>query len=60
MKVAKDKKNEGRYCTVEESLIQSFKEVKLMRAGLMPQKPWAVFEKEVRELVEKVKNGESD
>ena len=56
MKAAKDKKNEGRYCTVEESLIQSFKEVKLMRAGLMPQKPWAVFEKEVRELAEKVKN----
>lgn len=59
MKAAKDKKNK-RYCTVEESLIQSFKEVKLMRAGLMPQKPWAVFEKEVRELAEKVKSGESD
>ena len=58
MKVAKDKKNEGRYCTVEESLIQSFKEVKLMRAGVMPQKPWEQTKAEVEEYIEKVRNGE--
>ena len=57
MKVAKDKKNK-RYCTVEESLIQSFKEMKLMRAGLMPQKPWEQTKAEVEEYIEKVRNGE--
>ncbi len=60
MVATKNEKSEERYCTVEESLIQSFKEVKLMRAGLLPQKPWDVFEKEMRELAEKVKNGEAD
>ena len=57
MKAAKDKQN-NRYCTVEESLIQSFKEVKLMRAGLMPQKPWEQTKAEVEESIEKVRNGE--
>lgn len=51
MNATKNKKLEERYCTVEESLIQSFKEVKLMRAGLMPQKSWDMFEKEMREFV---------
>lgn len=60
MSEIKNKTIEDRYCTVEESLIQSFKEVKLMRAGRMPQKPWNIFEKEMRELAEKVRNGESD
>lgn len=60
MIATKDKKIEERYCTVEESLIQSLKEVKLMQSGLMPKKPWDVFEKEMREFVEKVKSGETD
>lgn len=60
MNATKDKIIEERYCTVEESLIQSFKEVKLMQAGLMPKKPWDVFEREMREFVEKVKSGEID
>lgn len=58
MNATKNKSIGDRYCTVEESLIQSFKEVKLMRAGILPQKPWDVFEKEMRELAEKVRNGE--
>lgn len=60
MTTTKNKNIEDRYCTVEESLIQSLKEVKLMQAGLMPKKPWDVFEKEMREFVEKVKSGETD
>ncbi len=58
MVVTKETENIERYCTVEESLIQSFKEVKLMEAGLLPKKSWAQFEKEMRELAERVKNGE--
>lgn len=29
-----------RYCTVEESMIESFKEVKLMREGKLPKRSW--------------------
>jgi hypothetical protein len=34
-----------RYCTVEESLIESCKQMKLMREGKIPKKTW----KECRE-----------
>lgn len=60
MTAAKNKSVEERYCTVEESLVQSFKEVNLMRAGILPQKQWNVFEREMRELAEKVKSGKAD
>lgn len=58
MNATKNKKLEERYCTVEESLIQSFKEVKLMRAGLMPQKSWSQTKAEVEEYIARMKNGE--
>lgn len=32
-----------RYCTVQESMIKSFKEVKLMREGKLPKKSWKDF-----------------
>ncbi len=32
-----------RYCTVQESIIESFKEVKLMREGKLPKKSWIDF-----------------
>lgn len=35
-----------RYCTVQESIIESFKEVKLMREGKLPKKSWKDFMKE--------------
>lgn len=34
---------EERYCTVQESIIESFKEVKLMREGKLPKKSWKDF-----------------
>lgn len=35
-----------RYCTIQESIIESFKEVKLMREGKLPKKSWKDFMKE--------------
>ena len=32
-----------RYCTIQESVIESFKEVKLMREGKLPKKSWKDF-----------------
>ena len=32
-----------RYCTVQKSMIESFKEVKLMREGKLPKKSWKDF-----------------
>lgn len=32
-----------RYCTIQESIIESFKEVKLMREGKLPKKSWKDF-----------------
>ena len=32
-----------RYCTIQESIIKSFKEVKLMRDGKLPKKSWKDF-----------------
>ncbi len=60
MFATKNEKSEERYCTVEESLIQSFKEVKLMRAGLLPKRSWEQTKAEVEEYIERVKNGEED
>jgi len=60
MVATKETENIERYCTVEESLIQSFKEVKLMEAGLLPKKSWAQAKAEVEEYIERVKNGEED
>lgn len=32
-----------RYCTIQESIIESFKEVKLIREGKLPKKSWKDF-----------------
>lgn len=32
-----------RYCTIHESIIESFKEVKLMREEKLPKKSWRDF-----------------
>lgn len=32
-----------RYCTIQESIIESFKEVKLMQEGKLPKKSWKDF-----------------
>ena len=32
-----------RYCTVQESIVESFKEVKLMREGKLPKMSWKDF-----------------
>ena len=58
MTTTKDKIIEERYCTVEESLIQSFKEEKLMQAGLMPKKTWKQTKAEVEEYIARVRNDE--
>ena len=48
--------NDERYISIEESIIQSLKEVKLMQAGLMPKHTWdelkAELEKEFAEELE--------
>ncbi|MDD5935549.1 MAG: hypothetical protein PUC65_08340 [Clostridiales bacterium] len=44
-----------RPCTVQESLIQSCKEVKLMQEGKLPKKTWKEFYEE-----RKKKNGGAD
>ena len=58
MTTIKNKNIEERYCTVEESLIQSLKEVKLMQSGLMPKKPWKQTKAEVEEYIARVRNDE--
>ncbi|MCM1049051.1 MAG: hypothetical protein NC433_11590 [Clostridiales bacterium] len=37
-----------RYCTIQESIIESFKEVQLMREGKLPKKSWRDFMNEHR------------
>ena len=44
---------DGRYCTVQESIIESFKEVKLMREGTLPKKSWKDFMNEHKKREEK-------
>ena len=39
-----------RYCTVEESLIESCKQMKLMREGKMPKKTWKELRQELKEM----------
>ena len=55
---------EKRYCTIEESIIESCKEINLMRKGLLPEKTlddlWAELDKLEKEseedtLIEKPK-----
>ncbi|WP_171903827.1 hypothetical protein [Cellulosilyticum sp. I15G10I2] len=41
-----------RYCTIEESLRESMKEVKLMREGKLPKRSWAESMKELKEELE--------
>lgn len=44
---------EKRYCTIEESIIESCKEINLMRKGLLPERTlddlWAEFDKMEKE-----------
>lgn len=48
--------NDERYISIEESIIESCKEIKLMQAGLMPKRTWdelkAKLEKEFAEELE--------
>ena len=39
-----------RYCTVRESLIESCKEMKLIREGKLPKKTWQELRKEIKEM----------
>jgi len=41
-----------RYCTIQESIIESFKEVKLIREGKLPKKSWKDFMNEHKEREE--------
>lgn len=59
--MCKDKENKGddnmtppveRYCTIEESVKESAKEVKLMREGKLPKRNWREVFKELREELE--------
>lgn len=45
-----------RYCPISESIIESCKEVKLMREGKLPKKSW----KELREELKKIKEEDND
>lgn len=45
--------NEKRYCTIKESLVESCKEVKLIREGKLPEKTW-------KDLLKKVKKWEKE
>ena len=48
--------DEKRYCTIEESIIESCKEINLMRKGLLPEKTlddlWAELDKPEKESEE--------
>lgn len=39
---------DGRYCSISESLIESCKEVKLIREGKLPKKSWRDFRAELK------------
>lgn len=43
--------DDKRYISVEESIIEACKEVKLMREGKLPERTWADFEKELKKMV---------
>ena len=43
--------DEKRYVSVEESLIEACKEVKLMRTGKLPERTWEDFEKELKQWI---------
>lgn len=45
-----------RYCTISESIIESCKQVKLIREGKLPKKSWRDFKKEL----ETIKNEDDD
>lgn len=49
--------NNGRYCSVSQSLKQSCQEVKAMRAGKMPKTSWDDFIKNQKKAAAK-KSGE--
>ena len=41
--------NDERYISIEESIIQSCKEIKLMQAGLMPKRTWDELKAELEQ-----------
>lgn len=45
--------NEDRYCTVEESLRESLKQMKLMREGKIPKRSWDDFRKAMDKTTKK-------
>ena len=45
-------KTEERYCTVQESIIDSFTEVKLMREGKLPKRSWDDFVQRMKDEME--------
>lgn len=45
-----------RYCPISESIIESCKEVKLIREGKLPKKTW----KELREELKKIKDEDNN
>ena len=54
--------NDERYISIEQSIIDSCKEIKLMEAGLMPKRTWAELkaklEKEFAEELEEERRQE--
>ena len=46
---AEDEEEYERYIPVEQSIIESLKQVREMRAGRMPEKNWREFFRELRE-----------
>ena len=47
--------NDERYISIEQSIIDSCKEIKLMEAGLMPKRTWAELKAELeREFAEEL------
>lgn len=45
-----------RSCTIAESIIQSCKEIKLMREGKLPKRSWEDFAQKIREEIEEDEN----
>lgn len=46
--------NQTRYCSVEQSIIASCKQVKAMRSGKAPKRSWKDCKKEIQKMKEEV------
>lgn len=56
MDKSNENKNSERYCSVQESIIESLKQVTKMRNGTMPLKTW----KELKNELQQMKTEEDD